>query len=186
MKTSEHIDKLAAALAKAQSEMRGAVKDSANPFFKSSYADLESVWDAIRLPLTSNSLSVTQATDYEPEAGICVVTRLLHSSGQWMEGRLPIRPMKDEPQSIGAAITYARRFALSAMVGVIQIDDDGEGAQGRSHTLTNVTKPAPRAVPEPDAGTKPECAHNWMPSKFKNGGEYCSRPGCKAKRPAAS
>lgn len=76
MKTSEHIDKLAAALAKAQSEMRGAVKDSANPFFKSSYADLESVWDAIRLPLTSNSLSVTQATDYEPEAGICVVTQI--------------------------------------------------------------------------------------------------------------
>lgn len=133
---SNEIGKLAEALAKAQAELTGAVKDSTNPFFKSKYADLESVWIACRGPLSRAGLSVSQTTSYLPDAGICVVTTLLHISGQWIQGVLPIMPIKNDPQAVGSAITYARRYALAAIVGVVQVDDDGEGAHGRAAALS--------------------------------------------------
>ena len=132
MTQSNEVKDLFTALAKAQSEIRGAVKDSANPFFKSKYADLESVWDACRDALTKNGLSVIQTTEYQVEAGTCVVTTLGHSSGQWIKGTLPIMAIKNDPQGIGSAITYARRYALAGIVGIVQVDDDGESAMGRS------------------------------------------------------
>lgn len=140
MNHSEKLDELAAALSKAQAVMTGALKDSANPFFKSKYADLESVWQACRKALTDNGLSVVQygstawqqETDSPIRAGTPVlVTRLLHSSGQWIEGNFPIRAKDDTPQAEGSGITYARRYGLAAMVGVYQTDDDAEAAQGR-------------------------------------------------------
>ena len=79
---SDQINELASALAKAQAKIKGAVKDSANPFFKSSYADLQSVWDAIREPLSSNGLAVIQTTATNPAGGLDLVTTLAHSSGQ--------------------------------------------------------------------------------------------------------
>lgn len=137
---SLHIGELAGALAKAQGEIKGAAKDAENPFFSSRYSDLASVWDACRGPLSVNELSVTQATDFE-DGQIVLITTLAHSSGQWTRGRLPIRPMKQvkgkgwedsqDPQSIGSAITYARRYALAAIAGVSPADDDGEAASGR-------------------------------------------------------
>lgn len=132
MTQSSEVKDLFTALSKAQSEIRGAVKDSANPFFKSKYADLESVWEACRAALTSNGLSVIQTTEYQVEAGTCVVTTLGHSSGQWIKGTLPIMAIKNDPQGIGSAITYARRYALAGIVGIVQVDDDGESAMGRS------------------------------------------------------
>ena len=141
MKTSENIADLSAALAKAQGAIKGAVKDSANPFFKSRYADLSSVWDACRIPLSANGLSIVQASEFIPEAPEMVVieTQLNHSSGQWIQGRIVMKPVKNDPQSIGSCITYARRYSLAAMVGIAPEDDDGNAASGTT-TATDTTK----------------------------------------------
>lgn len=126
---SEAINELAAALSKAQGQIKGALKDSANPFFKSKYADLASVWDACRQQLSDNGLAVVQTT-CDSATGISVVTSLIHSSGQWMRGHLTLEPKDKTPQGYGSAITYARRYALAAIVGVAPEDDDGNAASG--------------------------------------------------------
>ena len=134
MNKSEAIGKLAEALSKAQGMMKGAIKDSENPFFKTAYADLASVWDACREPLSKCGLSVTQTTRIADNGDPVIITTLLHSSGEWMSGELLVKPVKADPQSVGSAITYGRRYALSAIVGIAPEDDDGEKAQGRQHT----------------------------------------------------
>ncbi|HYF40919.1 MAG TPA: ERF family protein [Ramlibacter sp.] len=133
---SEDIGELAKALAKAQGEVEGAVKDAANPAFKnngraSSYATLASVWDACRKALSGNGLAVTQTTRPGDGNTVTMVTTLMHGSGQWIRGELTVKPTKSDAQGLGSAITYARRYALAAMVGVAPEDDDGEGAVGR-------------------------------------------------------
>lgn len=130
MITSEHINELTTALAKAQGEITGALKDSANPFFKSKYADLASCWDACRAPLAKNGLSVFQVPE-TTENGLTLITTLAHASGQFVRGSLPVTPKDDTPQAMGSALTYARRYALTAFVGIAQIDDDGNAASGR-------------------------------------------------------
>lgn len=128
---SEQINELAAALSKAQASITGALKDSANPFFKSKYADLASCWDACRKQLTDNGLAVIQTTDVI-DGVVFVKTTLAHSSGQWIVGALPVKTKDESPQAQGSGITYARRYALAAIVGLAQIDDDAEAAQGRT------------------------------------------------------
>lgn len=123
------INELATALALAQSEMKDAIKDSVNPHFKSKYADLASVWEACRTPLTKHGLSIAQTSKVPaPElgAGTIIVTHLLHKSGQSISGELFV-PILDRynAQSVGAAITYGRRFGLAAIVGVSPSEDDG-------------------------------------------------------------
>ncbi len=139
---SPSIAALAAALAKAQGEIADAVRDSDNPFFRSSYADLASVWRACRKALTTNDLAVIQTTGYDADR-LILRTTLAHSSGEWIAGVYPVRPMKqekdigwvpsDDPQSHGSALTYARRYALAAIVGVAPAgdDDDAEVAMQR-------------------------------------------------------
>jgi hypothetical protein len=127
MNSSEKINELATALCKAQAAMGGAVKDSANPFFKSSYADLTSVIKAIKQPFADNDLSYTQFP-VSDENGIGVVTRLMHNSGQWMELGYTLPIVKKDPQAAGSAITYARRYALQSMAGIPTADDDAESA----------------------------------------------------------
>jgi hypothetical protein len=132
MNQSENIHELAAALAKAQGEMQAAIKDSVNPFFKSKYADLGSVWDAARPVLSKNGLCIIQSTEVAADGKVIMVTTLAHSSGQWIKSYLPLNPSKNDSQGIGAAITYLRRYSLSALVGVVcDDDDDGETAVGR-------------------------------------------------------
>ena len=130
MKQSETIIKLSSAMAKAQSEMGGAVKDSSNPFFKSSYADLTSVIKAIKEPFANNGLAYIQFP-ISGENHIGVVTRLMHESGEWLEQECFLPLLKNDPQSAGSAITYARRYALSSMAGIPAIDDDSEMAMVR-------------------------------------------------------
>lgn len=151
---SSTIGALAGALAKAQSKIKGAVKDSANPFFKSSYADLQSVWDACREPLTSNGLAVIQTTE-ETANGTVLVTTLAHSSGEWIQGRLPVIAMKNEPQAYGSAISYSRRYALASLVGVYQTDDDAEQAQARTRPVQQVVKLKEPEVRAPVKAVKP-------------------------------
>lgn len=131
MNRSESIGALSLALSKAQGMIKGALKDSANPFFKSKYADLESVWDACREPLSSNELAVIQLSD-ETDKGIIVDTVLSHSSGEWISGRMfiPITAKLDA-QTVGSACTYARRYSLQMIVGIAPIDDDGNSAVNR-------------------------------------------------------
>ena len=141
MQHSEQIDQLATALAFAQRDIRGAAKNAANPYFKSSYADLASVWEAVREPLTANGLSIVQAPAVDNGlAG--VTTLLLHSSGQWIRFTSNAEVKDLSAQSVGSAVTYLRRYALSSATGTYNdvLDDDGEAAQGR--------KPAAPKAPE--------------------------------------
>lgn len=124
---SETIGKLADALAKAQADVTGAAKDSENPHFKSKYADLASIWDACRVALSKNGLAVVQLAESDGDRAT-VVTVLTHASGEWMKGRITLRPMKADAQGIGSALTYGRRYGLAAMVGVAPEDDDGNAA----------------------------------------------------------
>lgn len=130
---SSDIDKLAAALAKAQSEIRGAKKSSTNPFFKSDYADLDTVIKSCFPQLTKNGLSVIQGNDTCDKGSFYVTTMLLHESGQWIKSKLKM-PIggKQDAQAVGATITYARRFSLSAMVGIAQTDDDGNSISDKA------------------------------------------------------
>tara|TARA_R100001594_G_scaffold61108_2_gene95245 strand:- start:160 stop:624 length:465 start_codon:yes stop_codon:yes gene_type:complete len=126
---SENIDKLGAALAKAQSEMDGAAKKSTNPFFNSGYADLHTVIQACMPQLTKHGISVVQGTEWDVDhmgGHYYVSTTLIHSSGQWMKSRCRlIVGGKKDIQALGGAITYGRRYGLSAMAGIGQFDDDG-------------------------------------------------------------
>ena len=131
MKSSETIKDLAVALCEAQAEMGGAVKDSANPFFKSSYADLTSVIKAIKQPFSNNGLSYTQFPIHS-EGGVGVATRLMHSTGQWIESEYVLPIVKKDPQAAGSAITYARRYALQSIAGIPTADDDAESAMLRN------------------------------------------------------
>lgn len=143
MNQSPTIGALAAALAKAQGEFGPAVKDSANPFFKSRYLSLAGCYAAIADAMSKNGLSVTQLTDYT-ERGLILTSVLMHSSGEWVSGNYLIKPVKDDPQGVGSATTYARRYTLMAIVGIAAEDDDGEAAHGRSH------QSAPSPLPKPD------------------------------------
>jgi hypothetical protein len=123
------IAKLAAALAKAQGKIEGAVKDRKNDYFSSKYADLASVWDACRGPLSENGLSVVQFPCEAPPGHVGLITTLLHESGEYMTEKF-FMPVKDStnPQAVGSALTYARRYALSAAVGIAPEEDDGNAA----------------------------------------------------------
>lgn len=129
MQKSENIAALAAALAIAQGEMKGAVKDSANPFFKSKYADLASVVEAIRLAFSDNGLSYIQTVEPSDKDEVRVETTILHSSGEWIScGVLALPVSKSDAQGYGSCLTYARRYSLSAAAGVAPEDDDGNAA----------------------------------------------------------
>lgn len=125
---SDSIGKIATALSKAQSQIKGAKKDADNPFFKSTYADLASVWEACRKALSDNELAVAQTTEIH-DGSIVLKTILMHSSGESITGILPVLVgEKATSQQLGSAITYNRRYALAAMVGVAPEDDDGNTA----------------------------------------------------------
>jgi len=127
---SAEIKDLVTALVKVQGKIKGAKMDSENPYFKSHYADLTSVWEACRDLLSANGLAVVQTMGGETPESVTVVTTLAHTSGQWIRGSLIMKPVKADPQGAGSAITYARRYALAAIVGVCPEDDDGAAASG--------------------------------------------------------
>lgn len=141
MSQSDAVNDLFSALAKAQGEIKSALKDSTNPHYKSKYADLASVWDACRGPLSKNGLSVCQYTQNN-ETGMSLVTQLSHVSGQWVRGEMPLLCARNDMQGLGSAITYARRYSLAAMVGVAQDDDDGNAA----------VSAAPMGIQQPQPG----------------------------------
>ena len=128
LEREQSMKELAAALVKAQAEMTGAKKDSANPFFKSKYADLSSVMEAIRPALTAHGLGFVQVCHDAPDAAK-IETIIIHESGQTLScGVISVPVSKGDAQAMGSAITYAKRYSLQAAFGVPSVDDDGNAA----------------------------------------------------------
>jgi len=141
MITSDSIANLTLALSIVQGKMTHAIKDSANPFFKSKYADLESVWDVCRSLLSENGLAVMQFpgdinfVQLEKDNGdvniatkMSLTTIISHKSGEFISQEMSVPVTKPDAQGAGSALTYMRRYALAAVVGVVQADDDGNAA----------------------------------------------------------
>jgi len=125
---SEQLDKLAEAMAAAQAEMPVAIAAAKNPFFKSRYADLGSIWSACRGVLSKHGLSIVQCPGGSGHAA-ALTSYLLHVSGQWIRTTAEVG-VQEGPQPYGSALTYLRRYQLAALVGIVaEEDDDGETAQ---------------------------------------------------------
>lgn len=129
MKKSESISELAKAFSKTQQELKQPLKDAANPFFKSTYVPLENVAESITQTATKNGLAFSQEPSFD-DGMVTVTTLVMHSSGEWIEyAPLKMKPVKNDPQAFGSAITYAKRYALSAIFGITSDkDDDGNEA----------------------------------------------------------
>ncbi len=152
-KTSDSTAILFAAVSAAQSQFAGAKKDAVNPAFRSKYADLASVWDAVREHLTENKLAIIQIPTAEQNV-VTVTTILTHASGEWISGELAMTSEKFTPQGIGSCITYARRYALSAFLGIAPEDDDGnEASQGKGNAPAAQKRQEKPAIVSPIAGT---------------------------------
>jgi hypothetical protein len=165
MRQSETIGKLALALSKAQGKLSGAAKSSDNPFFKSKYADLHECIEAAKDALTANELAVVQTTDTEQGVGIWVYTTLVHSSGEWVQGKILMNPKKDDDQSTGSSITYGRRYGYAAIVGLAQKDDDGNASV---QVEKPAVKPATKAAFTTWAETERGKDLSWFTSSVKN------------------
>jgi hypothetical protein len=127
MNKSDGIVDLAKALAKAHLKMDGVKKTAENPYFKSKYATLEHVVDAVKPALLENGIVVIQGVQ-DAEGGVAIETMLLHESGQWISSTLRLPASKQDAQGYGSAITYGRRYGLMAICGIPAEDDDGNAA----------------------------------------------------------
>jgi hypothetical protein len=141
---SENIEAIAAALAKAQGEIKNPSKDSENPHFKSKYSDLASGVNAIKVALSANAIAVVQSTYMDGEI-LMLKTMLVHA-GQWFASDYPVLRFPCKHQEAGSALTYARRYSLFALVGIAGDDDDGNEAS-KSETPAPKRKEAPPAPP---------------------------------------
>lgn len=165
MKSSDELDKLGTALAKAQGIMGNATINKVNPHFKSKYADLAAIREAVSSPLAQNGIAVVQLVGSD-ENGAFLTTRLVHSSGQWIESVHPL-PQTAKPQEFGSALTYARRYSLAAICGISAEEDDD--ANAASEPMQTVRAPAPRtAAPRPTAGSDAKTpAEEWVGNQSK-------------------
>ena len=153
---SDQINELASALAKAQAEIGSVQKDQDNPYFKSKFSSLSMVWETVKPSLTKHGISIVQMPGSD-ERGYFVQTQIMHSSGQWIRSTTYMKPSKEDPQGIGSLISYARRYALQAMVMACPDDDDGEMAMGRSSVA-----PARTIPPKVIAPVTPKEDSNWF------------------------
>jgi hypothetical protein len=128
MKTSESIKQIAEALVSAQKEIRFAAKDSTNPHFKSKYANINSVIEAVKKPLNDNGIAILQSLSPSDDNKLHLTTRLLHSSGEWIEDTAVCPIQKQDPQGLGSAISYIRRYSISSLCALYADDDDGQSA----------------------------------------------------------
>ena len=148
MNKSESITNLAKALNSFQSKITAVKKDAINPFYKSKYATLDTIWESIRKPLSENGLSVTQTMGILQGTPIMALleTTLYHTSGEWISGTQLVNPIKDDPQSLGSAISYARRYSLSAILGIVA-DEDDDGNIATKPKAKEESKTAEKPVP---------------------------------------
>lgn len=165
---------LAAAMAKAQTQIKAAIKDTKGQIGQNrayKYADLASVWDACKTALSANNIAIIQKPDFDGTS-MWLETMLLHSSGDCITGRYPLRPSQDTPQAYGSALTYARRYSLSAMVGIVT-DEDDDGAAGSKRDERNDEPPEDpalqaakafvrKAIKEAGAAMSEADLNNWV------------------------
>jgi hypothetical protein len=139
MKCSQEIDKLATALANAQGALTAAPKQKTNPHFKSKYADLPALWEVSRDVLAANGLALVQLPRHVPENGICIETMIVHASGQWIsDDGLFLPASKLDAQGYGSALTYARRYGMGAILGLVSDEDDDGNAASETRTAKPV------------------------------------------------
>ena len=157
MNKSESITELAKALPNFQGKMTAVKKDATNPFYKSKYATLDTIWETIRKPLSENGLSIAQTMNFVNDKSI-LETTLYHTSGEWISGTQLVNPVKDDPQSLGSAISYARRYSLSAILGIVTDEDDDANI---------ATKPEAKAEPKPKSETTAQTKGDITPAQIK-------------------
>lgn len=156
---SEQINELAAALAQAQNCMTPAKKDQTNPHLKNTYATLDSIIEAARQPLSTNGLSFVQILE-QSETGPRLETWLLHSSGQWIQGKIEIKAGAgnrgiNEIQALGSALTYYKRYALAAMLGISVADEDDDGNLAIDLEQKSKQQKTSKQQPKPAQSTAP-------------------------------
>lgn len=139
------VPELFAAYAKAQADMGDVLKTANNPAFRTKYADLAAVVEAVLPALSKHGLALIQAPGFDGEV-VTVETVIAHIGGGFMRSTIQLRPTKSDPQGLGSAITYGRRYALMAMAGVAPEDDDGNASSGpveRGHEPQKFTPKPP-------------------------------------------
>lgn len=178
MQRSETITKLAESLSKFQSAVTMPSKNR-NNFFGRKYADLGAIFAAIQNPLADQGLSITQPISFTQEGKLIIETYLLHTSGEWIASTYPVNPVKDDPQSMGSAITYARRYSISSLLGIAsEDDDDANEATNLIQRQKTSKKPAPTATKTSSednvvskSTTEPPATGNYYQNSKKTDGE---------------
>jgi hypothetical protein len=151
MKTSDNVDKIIPAFIAFQAELPAVPKDSENPHFRNKYASLGAITEAMRPHLKNHGLGYMQYMAHR-DGFQFMITRFVHTSGQWIEddGYL-LNPTKNDPQGMGSAVTYGRRYTISAFAGIIsEDDDDGNKASEPVKQAPKPVKPEPKTLEEPD------------------------------------
>jgi hypothetical protein len=155
MTTSAEIKQISMALLGFHMAIGKIPKDAVNPYFKSKYASLSGILEAISEPLISNGLSIVQF----PEGENGLTTRICHQSGEWMEATYTMKPVKDTPQDRGSAITYQRRYAIGSVLSLnIDDDDDGNQSSGKNEKVTTDLKKQNIATYNP---RNKDIDHSW-------------------------
>ena len=164
MKKSETIIELSKAFAKMQMELEQPLKNANNPFFKSKYVPLENVVDSITKASSKHGLSFTQFPSSDENGNVTVGTMVMHESGEWIEYEpICLKPVKNDPQAVGSAITYAKRYALSAIFGITSDnDDDGNEA-------TQLGRTTPKATPNKQVPVNNNKIPKEVVKEYKNG-----------------
>ena len=160
---SDTLDQIIPDLIKARGQFNAAVKDSANPHYKSKYVSLDGVIDAITEGLQANNLYCVQQTDIV-DGKIQLHTKFIHTSGQWIGGIYPIHPVKNDPQGEGSALTYGRRYALMALAGIAPEDDDGNAA---TKAATKQNKVSDNAGKADDGMLEAAASLGWSKEKIE-------------------
>lgn len=149
---------LAKALAKVQAEIGAAAKSSTNPHFKSKYADLSEVWAAWQSVGPKAGLSIAQTVKLLDGGAQALVTTLMHESGESITSEMLLTPTKPDMQGIGSAMTYARRYCMAAMVGIVQDDDDANAASAPATNGNGQRTAAPKQSEDPAVSKAKESA----------------------------
>jgi len=140
--TFDKVNEIAPALVAAQIKIKFATKDSINPHFKSNYADLQSVIEAVKGPLNECGIAFIQTPSKSENGFLSLTTTLMHTSGQFITDTASIPLPKNDPQGYGSAIKYGRRYALAAICGLYDADDDGEAAALHSQPVVALANKA--------------------------------------------
>lgn len=180
MKHSESITKLAVALVAAQGELKAVGKDAVNPHFKNRYASLDSIIDTVRPVLARHNLAVVQGAgvpetnEHGQLVGFAVETMLIHSSGEWLSNAAVVPVVKSDAQGAGGALTYGRRYGLSALLALAtEDDDDGEVA-----SRTTAVKSAAAGIGETRPATRPEATHEMPARQQPAAASQLDNPSC--------